>query len=437
MNEKTSAPVTAAEFARSMESLGLVPARGPVAVAVSGGADSMALILLAEGWGEAVAVTVDHGLRSGSASEAESVGRWLAARGIAHHVLHWEGEKPESGLQAAARAARYRLLEGWCRENGIDALLLAHHRDDQAETLLLRLARGSGLWGLAGMAALEPPLSEPDLGSPHRFRPLLALPKARLEATCRAAGQDWIVDPTNRDLANARVRARAMLADPPLEGLDSSRLAGTAHRLRRARAALETYVARLLGEAARFDPAGYAELSRSGMLAEPAEVGLRALERLLTAVGGRTGPPRGERIEQAYDRIAGSGFAGLTTLGCQLLAESGADRILICREPAAVAGELGLGAGEEAVWDGRFRIRNRSARALTVGPLGETGWRELARDLVPDIRARLPEPAGRTLPALREGARLVAVAPIVELDVDCAVEARFLPLVGADGPNIE
>ncbi|MBM4438672.1 MAG: tRNA lysidine(34) synthetase TilS, partial [Actinobacteria bacterium] len=127
-----------------------------VAVAVSGGADSLALTLLADEWarrtGRSIAaLTVDHGLRPDSAAEASQVGAWLAAARIRHEVLRWEGQKPRSGIHAAAREARYRMLTSWCRENDVRDLLLAHHRDDQSETFLMRLARGSGPDGLAAM----------------------------------------------------------------------------------------------------------------------------------------------------------------------------------------------------------------------------------------------------------------------------------------------
>src|SRR5580700_10131771 len=157
MSEPT--PVAAAEFAGLMAPFEPFEARPRLAVAVSGGADSMALALLAQRWaeargGELTALTVDHRLREAAAGEAAQVGRWLGQRGITHRILVREDGHPRGGVQAAARDARYRLLESWCREAGVLHLLVGHHREDQAETLLLRLARGSGLDGLAGMAAL-------------------------------------------------------------------------------------------------------------------------------------------------------------------------------------------------------------------------------------------------------------------------------------------
>ena len=150
----------AAEFAGLIETLGPFEQRPRLAVAVSGGPDSLCLCLLAAGWaaaqdGAVSALIVDHGLRPEAAAEARQVAAWLRARRIDHHVLRWAGVKPATGIQAAAREARYRLLGDWCRAAGILHLLLGHHLDDQAETVALREARQSGAEGLAGMAAVR------------------------------------------------------------------------------------------------------------------------------------------------------------------------------------------------------------------------------------------------------------------------------------------
>jgi len=419
-------PVDKDEFAELMQTVGLTPEVGSVAVAVSGGADSLALALLTARWGETVALTVDHGLRPDSADEARRVADWLAARGIAHHTLIWEGDKPKTGLQAAARTARYRLMEAWCRANGVDALLLAHHRDDQAETFLLRLARGSGLSGLAGMAPVSPPLTEPDLGAPRRCRPLLETPKSRLEATCRSFDQNWIEDPSNRDPAFRRTQARALLGDPPLPGMDAAGLAATAQRLRRARRALEAQVDALLAESVRIEPAGYAVLDRCRLRAAPEEVALRMLTQLLATVGGLGGPPRGERVERAFAQLITEFFTGLTTAGCQIVPRTGSAAAL-CREPAAVAPPIPLAPGSSAIWDGRFRVRNDSDRAMQVGALGEAGWRALkAREETVSVGVGLPEPVRVSLPAFRSEETILAVPHLGLMPSGNAVAAKFL-----------
>ncbi|HEC14169.1 MAG TPA: tRNA lysidine(34) synthetase TilS, partial [Rhodospirillales bacterium] len=152
-------PVSKEEFAALMEAFAPFEAAPHIAVAVSGGPDSMGLCLLCDRWardrgGWVTALSVDHGLRAASAEEALRVGRWMERLGIAHQTLVWPGDKPSSGIQAAARTARYKLMNGWCRDAGVLHLLLAHHRRDQAETFLMRLGRGSGPDGLAAMPAM-------------------------------------------------------------------------------------------------------------------------------------------------------------------------------------------------------------------------------------------------------------------------------------------
>ncbi len=392
-------PVSEADFAAAMMGLGLDPSHA-LAVAVSGGADSMALALLARRWGAQVtALHVDHGLRAGSAADADQVARWLAARAIPCHILRWHGEKPRTGIQEAARAARYHLLEGWCRDHGVAALLLAHQADDLAETFLVRLGRGSGLYGLAAMMPSAPPLT-PGERLPRRYRPLLDWPKRRLDATCRAAGQAWLEDPGNRDPAYARTRIRALLARPPLPELSGERLAGVARRLGRARAALEQAVAAHLAAHVRVDARGHALTPRSALLDAPEEVVLRALTQLLTVLGGRLYPPRRKRLEHALEALRASRFRGLSLGGC-LIRPCRGGNLLVCREPAAIAPPVPLETGRWQLWDRRFKLRlGGDAQGRMVGALGSAGWRAL-KAAPPDLAADAPpHPARLTLPAL-------------------------------------
>src|SRR6266513_193352 len=202
-----AAPLTLGELSAALAAIGGFEARPFITVAVSGGPDSLALAILADRWarrhgGRLVALTVDHRLRPESAEEARTVGGWLAARGIAHHILVWADPKPATGIQEAARAARYRLLAGWCREQGCLHLLTAHHREDQAETHLIRRRAGSGVDGLAGMATVR------EMAGLRLVRPLLQVPKARLVALVAAEHQPFLSDPSNQDPAFERSRLR-------------------------------------------------------------------------------------------------------------------------------------------------------------------------------------------------------------------------------------
>lgn len=404
-------PVSDDEFATAM--LRLLPDRQRVAVAVSGGMDSMALLLLARHWAGSnlLALTVDHGLRSEAAGEAQQVGQWCAALGIAHQILTWRSAvKPVSDIQAAARRARYHLLAAECARRNIPALLVAHHLEDQAETFLLRLARGSGVDGLASMA------DQADWPGLRVLRPLLDFPKQRLAATLAAAGQPWIDDPSNTDRRFVRPRIRAAMSELAQAGLSVERLAATAQRMQRARAALEAATDALLGLAVRLDPAGFAVLSPALIAAAPEEIGLRALSRVLMTVGGGEYPARMQRLEQLYGwLIQGAASGGRTLSGCRLA--PGRQGLIIAREAAAIGPELLLLAGERGRWDGRFQVRlaghsAASGIAFSVRAVAAEGVRQVMQaGVIPRYNA-MPRMAYRSTPGLWQGDRLLA-APLL------------------------
>jgi tRNA(Ile)-lysidine synthase len=396
----------AAELAALLDRIGGFEPSPRLAVGVSGGADSLSLCLLASDWAKArggavLALTVDHGLRAGSSEEAARVGNWLAARGIEHEILAWTGSKPSAGIQNAARQARRALLAQRCRERGILHLLLAHHRDDQAETVLLRLSRGSGPDGLAGMAAVR------ELGPCRLLRPLLGVPRARLEAFLRAAGQPWIEDPSNRAERFARARLRHSAAVLAREGLDAARLADTARRCGRARAALEASVAGLLAEAAEIHPEGWLSLDEGFARDIPEEVALRALARCLAVVGGAALPVRLDALE----RLLASVSAGTprTLGGCSARVWRG--RLAVVREAAAAARRIPVLPGGTSWWDRRFLVTAApDARGgLAVARLGHGGWLALPRERREYAKAIMPQAAAEALPALweEEGLRFV------------------------------
>ncbi|WP_145678180.1 tRNA lysidine(34) synthetase TilS [Azospirillum brasilense] len=396
-----------------MDRLGGFERRPRVAVGVSGGADSLGLTLLVQRWaaergGDVLALIVDHRLRAESAAEAERVGGWLQARGVPRAILRWDGEKPATGIQEAARAARHRLLAERCRDEGILHLALAHHRDDQAETVLLRFARGSGIDGLAGMAPVRAG------GAVRVIRPLLDLPRERMVATCRAFRQEWIEDPSNRNPRFARARLRAAWETLAAEGLDAPRLADLARRAARARNALEAGTAALLAEAVEVFPEGWLRLNPTSLLAAPEELGLRALVRCIAAMGGAVYPPKDEAAERLFAEIAGGRFRGRTLGGCRIVPRNGGvgqGHLVIAREPAGVTERLSLTSGGEVWWDRRFAVRlgAETGGVVTVAKLGREGW-QMVRSSGPDSgRIGLPEPVRETLPALWDGNGLAAV----------------------------
>lgn len=407
-----ASPVSAGEFERAMTAIGGFEPAPAVAVGVSGGGDSMALLLLLRHWaascgGSLLALTVDHGLRAESGREAMMVGAAVRRLAVPHRILRWEGSKPSAGLQAEARAARHRLLAGACAEAGILHLALAHNRDDQAETVLLRLSRGSGIDGLAGMAPVRAE------GLVRVMRPLLGFPHDRLLATCRAHGASWVEDPSNGDRRFARARLRAARELLGAEGLDAERLCGVARRAGRARSALEQATADLLASAATLHPEGWITIDPSALLAAPEEIALRGLARCLVVVGGGARPVRDDAVERLLAGLA-AGQAG-TLAGCVVRPRRGA--FMIAREPAAAAERLHLAPGARELWDGRFDVRVSPLRPgpVTVAALGSAGWREWGVERRQFAGRDLPAAVRETLPSLWSGTELLGVPAILPM----------------------
>ena len=304
-------PLTQAEVSDLFSDLAAEPA---LVLAISGGPDSTALLYLAAHWRKArkngpalLAVTVDHGLRKEAAAEARQVARLARKLGVPHRTLRWTGAKPKSGLQEKARAMRYRLLGEAAAKAGATHILTAHTLDDQAETVLMRLLRGSGPAGLAGMTRVT------RLGDIKLTRPFLETPKARLVATLRKAKIAFASDPSNRDPKFTRVRLRSLMPALAEEGLGAKRLALLAQRLRRAEAALEAAVDRAAALACgNWAPGGKIEMAAEHIAALPAEVALRLVGRAVT-IAGHEGPVELGKLEAlcaalTMKRPMGAGF---------------------------------------------------------------------------------------------------------------------------------
>jgi tRNA(Ile)-lysidine synthase len=404
-----SVTIATHEFAVLMARCGPFEPRPLLAVAVSGGADSMALALLAQEWararrGRVVALTVDHGLRPKARAEARAVARWMKRRGIAHRILAWRGAKPRTGIQAAARDARYHLLDAACRSLGALHLLLAHTRDDQAETVLLRLAAGSGPHGLAAMPAVQ------ETAALRILRPLLGVARDRLRATLQDRGQDWIEDPSNRDERFARIRVRRLLAAMPGAEEHAAAIASAAQELGRFRARQERAIAGVLARAVAIFPEGCARLDIAALAAAPPEIGWRALAALLATIGGLAYPPRGDAVRALHANLCAGGIDGGRTLArCRLIPDGA--KCLILRETRGIESvRANAGATEIPAWDGRFALKLRgSHKAVTVAALGDAGWAEIVAR-APGVReTRVPYPARLALPALRDRRGVVAV----------------------------
>jgi len=376
---------------------------GRLGVAISGGSDSTALLLLLRAAGrEVAAVTVDHGLRPESAGEAAAVGALCAARGIPHDTLVWADRHGAGNLQARARQARRRLIAGWARGRGVCDVALGHTLDDQAETVVLRLARGSGVDGLAAMAAV---ISAEGV---RWHRPLLGVGRAALRGWLHGEGVAWIEDPSNEDPRFDRVRVRAAMPALAGLGLGARRLAETARAMGRARAALEHGMRGLARSCVVDGGAGDLLLDPAGLAEAPEELRLRLLAAALGWVSGEIYRPRLVRLEAALAAVEGARVGhGLTLGGCVLRARG--DRIAIRREPARAAPAVPLAA---ARWDGRWKLVGRppAGEGLTIGALGAGGLAKLGGH--PPGLAR---EALATTPAIWRDGALVA-APVARAE---------------------
>jgi tRNA(Ile)-lysidine synthase len=402
-----------------------------LALAVSGGADSMALLHLIARWRaedalkvEVTVLTVDHGLRANSREEAAMVGRMAASVGLPHAALAWTRDQRQGGgVQERARQGRYDLMAAYCQAHDIPALVTAHHLDDQAETFLMRLKRGSGLDGLAAIP------QESAWSGVAVLRPLLGIPKARLAATLSEAGITWVEDPSNRDQRFERARMRACGDALGKLGLTPEALARSAGRLRRARAALDHAADAFLAEQGAMSEAGYCLIARDVLVALPAEIALRVLARAVNAVSGRETPLRLVKLEALLASLIENPKVAHTLGGCRL--QSVGERLGIFRETRGTGlPTLRLAPGERALWDNRFRVElEPSARApVTVGALGEARWRDL-RASTPWLTA-LPRFAGATLPAGLAGGSIVLprLGPPSDVEDEATVcfRARFV-----------
>ncbi|HEU0222528.1 MAG TPA: tRNA lysidine(34) synthetase TilS [Paracoccaceae bacterium] len=372
---------------------------GTLGLALSGGGDSTALFALALDWARKrgcslMALTVDHGLRPESAAEARAVADLCAREGVAHEVRAWQGWDGSGNLQEAAREARRSILGAWARQHGLAAVALGHTADDQAETFLLRLARGSGVGGLAAMAACSEGQGFVWL------RPLLQVRRATPRAFLRARGWSWIEDPSNGDPGYDRVKARAMLEALAGLGLTVERLVTTARHMADAREVLDAAEVALAGAALRWTALGEARLDAEALRQAPRGIALQLLADVLTAVAGASHPPRLEALDRLAGRVLAAEEGGTSLHGCIL--RLGGAQIVVRREPARVAPPVP--ARPETVWDGRWLLRAEGPvpEGATIGALGLEGLALVERP------AGLAAEPLRTTPAVWQGPRLLA-----------------------------
>jgi tRNA(Ile)-lysidine synthase len=387
-----------------------------LAIAVSGGSDSMALALLAQNWAvgkrvELFTLTVDHGLRDGARDEAETVGRWMISHGLNHQLLTWKGRHPTTGIQKAAREARYLLMSEYCRDQGITTLLLGHQLEDQLETLLMRLSKGSGIEGLAAMK------SDTRQFGLRLLRPLLEFERQALRDYLISSNQNWIDDPSNTNLKYTRTQVGAVLSElVSLPGSNISALALSAKRISRASDALEMMASQRMREHFSVSPFGPVRFREEAILDCAEEIGIRLLKKVFSVVRGKPVSQNLQALEDIYTRLFGLKESTSETLGGVQILKSGKEWLVI-REPGRDGlPEIMLAAGTGIIWDHRFHVMDTAPEkdrdeVLIVKRIGSEGWRQIKSGSPANDGFTLLAKVRNNLPAVWQGERIVA-APL-------------------------
>jgi tRNA(Ile)-lysidine synthase len=405
----------ATAFAAAIDRLGPFEPSPSLAVAVSAGADSMALAVLAQAWalqrnGSVHAFVVDHGLRAESTAEAWTAIARLGVLGIPARLLSLTTLGLGPALAERARIMRYQALTDACRHAGLVHLLLGHHAADQAETVAMRVLRGSRTHGLAGMAALR------ETATLRLLRPLLSFDPARLRNFLRDRGIDWIEDPSNRDIRALRPRLRHGFA---VRAASETGLSHAAAAVGLMRAREEERIAAELATRATIHPEGFALLS-------PGSVGVGALSSLIRTFGGAAYPPSPSQLAGLARQPGPATLAGVRIMPAGRFGTGW----LVVREEAAIADSAEAVSG--TVWDNRFHLiaRHGVPEGATIGKLGSDAAR--CRGC-----SHLPSAILRTLPAIRVGDTLAAVPHIGYAvgKLEACIILRFSPPQPVAGPS--
>ena len=389
-------------------------------VAVSGGSDSMALTFLLNDYvakygGKLVALTVDHGLRPESGAEAAKVHAVLTERGIRHEILTWNGDKPKTAVEEKAREARYDLLFTYMRERGLLHLFVAHTMDEQAETFLLRMRRGSGVEGLS---AINAEVLYRDL---RVLRPLLGFSKRELRDYLTEKGIGWTDDPSNFDVAYDRVKVRKLLTVMDDCGLGAECLVRAVSGIRRAKDAIDAYAAKVMARTVGLDYCGFARLDAESLLSNPKEVVYRVLSRIIFVVSGNHVPVRMEKIASLADRLTSVGN-GMTLGGCFIKQYRG--KVLFVREVASLPPKVAF--ADKGRW-GHFTVTAPGFRGF-LGALGADGYAQIREK----TRKRHFSAVTYGLPALFHDKKVVFVPHLryyadkfveidCKLDIECSL----------------
>ncbi len=430
-------PISSGEFDGWMQAVSYFEANPTIAVATSGGADSMSLLLLARDWvadrgGKVISLTVNHNLRPEAASEALQVAAWCRKLAVEHHILIWDSPTKIQSIQASARTARYQLLTNFCRENNILHLLTAHHAGDQVETMFFRLARGSGLEGLSAMSA------QSIISSVRLLRPLLHVDKERLIATLRENNQPWIEDPSNHNLLYSRVNIRRQLATSPDESSVRQNAGYIIKNFGKYRNLIERNAVSQLTDTVKLYPMGYAELYYSSGISS------KILGSIIQTLNGEEHPPRSEKLDNLLSLIKGNKLKSKRSLGGLIFEPLSSGQIMVYREEKAITPSLILANNQPVLWDKRFLIEYRTPKELRqsveIRALGSNGLAQIKKLAPSLLRATPPARILRQLPSFWLLEELLAVTHISYMskqatlaDIQCT--AKFRPAKALAGSS--
>lgn len=422
----------------------LVPPKTQViAVAISGGADSIFLCLSLVKWAslkgiKIVGLTVDHMLRPESTAEANTVHAWLTQENIEHHILTWHKDSFPSNIQDSARIARYELLLNWCKANGVNCLALGHSLDDQYETVLQRLSHHSGPLGLSSIAMTR------QLDDTLLIRPLLPVCRADIIEALQGFEKKWIEDPSNKNTDYTRILIRSRKQEYSRYHLTSARISSFQNTMQNFRQTMEKTCKKFTAKHVQIFSQGYCLVERSALLEESDELICYLISVYLQELSGNKYPPSADKVNHILTKIK-DGVAH-TSHGCRILCVK--NQILICRELAAIPQKTKLNEQNTLKWDNRFEFQSTvhthslpshccagmtwgkgkvhplsNENDIIIQPLGKN-WLDFKEN---EILKSLPSAVKPTLPSIWQKERLLNI-PHLDYHVSSDAEFKIKPL---------
>ena len=384
----------------------------PIALAVSGGPDSTAMMQIAAlskklKNSNVTVIVIDHGLREESKNEANIVCKNAKLLGFKFKILKWNGVKPKTRVQEIARKTRYKLMTSWCKKKGIEKLFLAHHLDDQVETFLMRLGKGSGVDGLAVMNFVT------ETSSLKLVRPFLEIPKTRFIEILGITNLEWISDPSNFNSDYKRSRIRKILPILSKEGINSKQIGLVIKRMRSAKDALNSQTNTLLKKyLSNVDNVAYFLNKEFFKDTKEKEILLRALEKIFMNISGSIYPPRRNKLENILSWILENNNVKAKTL-TGVVVRKRKSEFIFYREPDDCYKSVNIRplTSRYSCWDDRFFLKANKSNNLQIRALGDVGITILKEEKILKRQGfqNVPLSAWKTVPGVWSKKRLISV----------------------------